>query len=323
MTPSRREGLEEVEVGGRARTVRAASGRNRRRGGSGTGRARATAGTRRPRSARSPRCRGPAARRRESSGPARRRTTATACCRRRGPGGSASRGRGGRGAARRAGTGSVRTSGGAAHLDPLLAKDLREGRREVEGRVDDGDVARPGPPRSDGSRGDDPRASRVARDADARAPPAPRRDASDRATSGTAARVEAEARAPSGPEASRDPHEDDVVVVRERGDRGLPPVLLLRGRPVRVRPLVVEEGRVEEQAVADRPDAARRERRRPGAEDGQRVVVVEAPGDRRVASAADDEATRQRAVGPELAVLQERRPEPVVRARGGRGRPPS
>lgn len=230
----------------------------------------------------------PSSRRRSLLRSARRKRAGTSCCRRRGRGGSGSRGRRGPEAASRERT-PGRGPRGAPLGDPVFTEGLRKGRREIQGRIDDGDVSRPGSPRTDGSGGVHPRAPRTPGDPHVRAPPAERRHLADDRHQERLRRVEPEAGPPAGTDSARNPDENDVVVVRESRDGSLVPVLLLGGRPVRVRLLVVEEGRVQEKAVPDRPDATRRQSGGPGTKDGPRIILVKAPGDRRIAPSVDDE----------------------------------
>ncbi len=75
---------------------------------------------------------------------------------------------------------------------------------------------------------------------------------------------------------------------------------------------VVEERHVEKKAVPDGADSAVRERRRPGPEDRERVVVVPAAGEPRIAPARHDEVPGEDAVLADLGIAVEARPELVV-----------
>ena len=121
--------------------------------------------------------------------------------------------------------------------------------------------------------------------------------------------------------AAADRHDDDVVVVGEGRDGGLVPARIAFRRPVRVAVVLVEGARVQDQVAGHAQDAGLPQARGPLVEDGERVVVVEAPGDVGVASADDEQRAEQVAV-VDVAAAPERRPELVARARGSAAPPP-
>ena len=93
-----------------------------------------------------------------------------------------------------------------------------------------------------------------------------------------------------------DPHQDAVVAEGERLDRRLVPAGQLVARPVGVNVRRVEEAVDEKEVAGDAVNPLRLERRRPFAEDGVGVAVVEPPREVRVAGAEDRQIPRQDAV---------------------------
>ncbi len=222
--------------------------------------------------------------------------------------------------ARRRGRGIGPHDGRGGDRDPALAQHLGERAREIERRVRHGDVARPRPVLPDGAGGDDRVAARVAADADP-GPAARRDDLRDEVQERGAERVEARA-APARRGARRPTpgrgRRCRCRRARTRAPGTSAPPARRASRGATWTSSKKETSRRRPSRISLRPLFD--ERLRPGAEDGERVVVVPAPREPGVAAAHDDEVARQDAVDPDLRVAVEARPEPVGRAEAVEGR---
>ena len=225
---------------------------------------------------------------------------------------------------RRAGAGARSGRSAAAEIVmPLSRRTCASAAREVERRIRHGHVARPRPVPPDGPGGHDRVAARLAADADVRA--ALRRDdLRDEVQERRAERVEAEdARARRAARRRRRGRERRCRCTRApRRAPGTSAAPARRGQSG-CDLHVVEERHVEEEPVlhvAAGPSSTSDSR--PGPEDGERVVVVPAPGEPGSPPPTTTRWPGQDAVDADLGVAVEARPEPVVGPepveRGGR-----